>query len=419
MADWTTDANDGLHLAFGPSAFVWAPCADPAQLRRRSPHASPTPPSLIQYSETTKKSTVTATSKSAYVLLLLFIPLPQPPKLSFAAGSLLQCLSITYSDKLQAATVDDVEASLAKFIPHGYHTDEATFLRQAELDARSFRPYGDLVYSYTRSQVSFEVYHSTWDTPGFREYHRRLQLFVLLFIEGGSYINDDEDAWEFMVLYEKRDSTYCLVGYSSLYNFYHFPEKVRMRLSQFIILPQYQRHGHGSELYKAIYQYVCSQPHIAELTVEDPAEAFEDLRDKNDLQMLLSNEQFMQQGFGQHALSHGGGRVGRTGKAKKREMIAKLGPPTDKAWAEKWRRELKFAARQFQRLVEMLILSRLDSLDTQIAKAYRLQVKERLYRFNYEILAQMDKQERLEKLEETFQSVKDDYQRILKMALCI
>lgn len=44
------------------------------------------------------------------------------------------------------------------------------------------------------------LFQSTWDTPGFKEYHRRLQLFVLLYIEGGSYINEDEDAWEFMVL---------------------------------------------------------------------------------------------------------------------------------------------------------------------------------------------------------------------------
>ncbi len=80
----------------------------------------------------------------------------------------------------------------------------------------------------------------------------------------------------------------------------------------------------------------------------------------------------------------------------------------------------------------MLILYRLDPLDVHDAKAYRLQVKERLYRFNFvgvhvpistivlicleEILAQLEKQERLDKLEETFQNVQDDYQRILKMA---
>lgn len=41
---------------------------------------------------------------------------------------------------------------------------------------------------------------TTWDTPGFREYHRRMQLFILLYIEAGSYIVEDEDSWEFVSL---------------------------------------------------------------------------------------------------------------------------------------------------------------------------------------------------------------------------
>lgn len=41
---------------------------------------------------------------------------------------------------------------------------------------------------------------STWATPGFREYHRRMQLFILLYIEAGSYIREDEETWEFVVL---------------------------------------------------------------------------------------------------------------------------------------------------------------------------------------------------------------------------
>jgi hypothetical protein len=39
--------------------------------------------------------------------------------------------------------------------------------------------------------------------------------------------------------------------------------------------------------------------------------------------------------------------------------------------------------RQFHRLVEMLIQLHLNPADARAAKAYRLQVKERLYRFNY------------------------------------
>ncbi len=39
--------------------------------------------------------------------------------------------------------------------------------------------------------------------------------------------------------------------------------------------------------------------------------------------------------------------------------------------------------RQFHRLVEMLVLKHMDPSDERANRAYRLQVKERLYRFNY------------------------------------
>ncbi|KAJ7702203.1 histone acetyltransferase type B catalytic subunit [Mycena rosella] len=375
--------------------------------------------------------------------------------LRFASGSLVQFLDIKHSQKLaSSSTVDDVAGTLTGFMPSDYYKDEKAFLARVEEDATTFRPTGQMIYTYTRpaphssaskgkgvaqpqildpeseDAVVFEVYHATWDSPGFKELHRRMQIFILLYIEAGSYIDEEEDTWEFVVLYEKRKrrnapnvTTYHFVGYSSLYPFYCFPEKIRLRLSQFVILPPYQRAGHGSELYTSIYQYVLSQPHVAELTVEDPAEAFEDLRDKNDLLMLLSHQRFMEEGFGGDSVSHGGGRAGgigkggRSGRGGNTAVTAKgkMGPPADKPWVETWRKELKIAGRQFNRLIEMLILLRLDPGDGRAMRAYRLQVKERLYRFNFEILAQLEKQERLDKLEETFQSVRQDYMRILAL----
>jgi hypothetical protein len=50
------------------------------------------------------------------------------------------------------------------------------------------------------AERSLQCMQSTWSTPGFREHHRRMQLFVLLYIEGGSYIQEDEETWEFVVL---------------------------------------------------------------------------------------------------------------------------------------------------------------------------------------------------------------------------
>ncbi len=114
-----------------------------------------------------------------------------------------------------------------------------------------------------------------------------------------------------MVLYERRRrpateiSCYHFVGYVSVYPFWCYPDQVRLRLSQFVILPPYQQQGHGcrfppgsccspvradmilAQLYSTLFQHLLNRPDVAELTVEDPAEAFEDLRDRNDLRYLI------------------------------------------------------------------------------------------------------------------------------------
>ena len=87
---------------------------------------------------------------------------------------------------------------------------------------------------------------------------------------------------------------------------------------------------------------MLSQEHISELTVEDPAEAFEDLRDRNDLKMVLGLKRFMEEGFGTNGSSKGG-RVGPIRRTKSSTGAGKMGPPVNKAWAEKWRVQLKIA----------------------------------------------------------------------------
>ncbi|KAH7103851.1 histone acetyltransferase type B catalytic subunit [Auriculariales sp. MPI-PUGE-AT-0066] len=363
--------------------------------------------------------------------------------LRVASGSLATYFAVSHSAKLAAGTVDDAEGKLKDKLSTDICRSEDEFSSRVEQDALSFRPPGRKIASYVRAAelskgkgrvnattsedddnaVVYEVYHATWSTPGFTEYHRRMQLFILLLIEGGSYLNEDEDKWEFVLLFERRrrsdtarTAVYHFIGYSSLYPFFYFPDKVRMRLSQFIILPPYQKQGHGSELYEAIYVYVLGHPDIAELSVEDPAEAFEDLRDKCDLNMLLAHESFMAEASGIVPATLSNSAVpskGKPGAKRSRRPRTALGPPTDRAWAEQWRLRLKLASRQYHRLIEMLILRSIGPNNEKGMRAYRLQVKERLYRFNYEIMVQMEKEERLEKLEETFQNVREDYQRIL------
>ncbi|CAK9787123.1 histone acetyltransferase type B [Cutaneotrichosporon oleaginosum] len=344
-------------------------------------------------------------------------------QLRFASGSLKQYLSINYDEKLDSedTPADDVERELYKFIPPDYTKSAVDFDTTVKADS-GFTPCGDKIASYSRAAatskgkgkangaaapseddddaVVFEVYHSTWDTPRFREYHRRMQVFVLLYIEGGSYIQEDEDAWEFFTLFERRKRpaggySFHFVGYTSVYPFWHYPDQIRLRLSQFVILPPYQHLGHGSRLYSALFDYMLSRPDVAELTVEDPAEAFEDLRDRNDLRFLVK------EGVPDDPLFLVG--VG----AEKRGVRS--------AWEAGLRKKYKIAQRQFDRLLEMLLLRQLDRKDADKVRAYRLQVKSRLYRFNYEMLSTMTPDERKEALAKTYQSVVEDYDRLLKM----
>ncbi|WWC87700.1 histone acetyltransferase type B catalytic subunit [Kwoniella dendrophila CBS 6074] len=362
-------------------------------------------------------------------------------QLKFASGSLRQYLSINYDAKLNSTATpsDEIEGTLYKFIPPDYTKSDLDFKRQVEKDAETFKPLGEKINSYIRkSQLSkgkgkakskaqvkgkgvsdgiedlkegdegavvFEMYKATWDTPGFREYHRRMQLFILLFIEGGSYVQEDEDSWEFITLYEKRKRpeseiyTYHFVGYVSVYPFWCYPDQVRLRLSQFVILPPYQHQGHGSKLYSTLFADMLSRKEVAELTVEDPAEAFEDLRDRNDLRFLIK----------QNILDDPMFQIGLSTCGDEKQRIQRI------EWENTIKKKYKIAQRQFDRLLEMLLLRELNQLNEDKVKQYRLHVKARLFRFNYEMLSQMTPEERKEALAKTYESVVEDYERILEM----
>ena len=57
--------------------------------------------------------------------------------------------------------------------------------------------------------------------------------------------------------------------------------------------------------------------------------------------MLLGLKQFMEEGFG----TNGSSTVGKVGPIRRTRSSSggKMGPPMNKAWAEKWRVQLKIA----------------------------------------------------------------------------
>ena len=193
----------------------------------------------------------------------------------------------------------------------------------------------------------------------------------------------------------------------------------RARISQFLILPPHQSSGHGSHLYRTMMQHFLSIPTILQITVEDPNESFDDLRDTCDLLLLRSSTPL----FRYLSIPS----ISLTGLPSQPLPTASILPPTTLSHL---RRISKLAPRQLSRILEMQLLSsipllhrsasritRKDKASVENDRAYyfwRLLVKQRLYKHNYEQLIQYDLEERVQKLEETLVGVEMDYKRILE-----
>lgn len=76
-------------------------------------------------------------------------------QLHFASGSLKQFLEVTYDEKIKSedTPADDIEGTLYNFIPADYTKSAVAFDAIVDADAKTFRPLGEKIGSYTRSAV--------------------------------------------------------------------------------------------------------------------------------------------------------------------------------------------------------------------------------------------------------------------------
>lgn len=216
--------------------------------------------------------------------------------------------------------VDNVVHYLA---PGSWTTNRDRFIEELERDRASFRPMGDSVTEYVLEkrnggaecdeshdphslpgdEVTYKVFWSKfYDDQNdryhedFLRWHENLQIFVLLEIDGGTYIEARDPRWEFYGLFEHRrrasgEESYRCVGYCTAYRFYSLKHSFRLRISQFLLLPPYQKRGHGRRLLSAIYEHAKARG-VRDIPVEDPAPEFMRLRDMVDMKLLLEDKAF-------------------------------------------------------------------------------------------------------------------------------
>ncbi|KAI9885616.1 MAG: hypothetical protein M1823_002578 [Watsoniomyces obsoletus] len=352
----------------------------------------------------------------------------------------------------------DVMTIMKKWLPAiAFHPKTKLIDHLEEHRTGEWTPPGRRLATYRDRGRTFEIWCGQLSEQKMWTLLDQMQIFVTFFIEGGSYVNMVEpewtlQRWSVFLLYERTNTKisqppYELVGYCTTYRFWNFvppmhkptihsiddplfPDQVssvralpcRERISQFVILPPNQRQGHGARFYQIMVDAFVRDPSVREITVEDPNEAFDDLRDYCDLVRLRQNPAFSSLAIDTSVqLPPNGGRL----------PTSKLLPlPT----LENLRTAHKLAQRQFDRLVEMQLLSvvlprvqqvfyrdrinlgRNASTATKEERHYflwRLLVKQRLYKRNLDVLAQIDLPERKIRLEAAMQDQERDYIRLL------
>ncbi|KAJ3210828.1 histone acetyltransferase 1 [Clydaea vesicula] len=320
--------------------------------------------------------------------------------LYYSSAALSTYLSINYTDK-HPEYCQDIYQQLYEEdkIPRKNIIENFdTFCSTVEKDEKNFAPFGKKFHEYRlkadNEDTCYELYNCSFNTKGFKEYNQALQTFLLFYIEGSNFLDPNDTLWEFVLLYEKKKTSegyhiYSTVGFVSFYPFFYYPDQQRIRISQFLILPVYQNKGHGALLYKKLFEDFLIRKDVAEVTVEEPNDTFQELRDKLDCRMLLPLFNKL---------------------VKLNESLL----PLDDDFLLKIQKKFKLSKKQARRCTEILLLKCLqDSKNLDQIDKFRLFVKRRIYFVNKDCLHDMDKEERIAKIQEVYLNLKDDYEEII------
>lgn len=383
--------------------------------------------------------------------------------LRFNASDMRPHFSYTKGKEVPLGLADkeptEIKDSIEGFLPNVAFAKKAEFEEYVQSTPDDWKPPGTLISTIEGKDETYEIWKGSLADPAVLQLVKRIQILVSLFIEGGTpihtestdeYEQDPLERWTVFFLYHKRpiqskpgQSLYVFAGYSTVYRLYalqpqdtanalstgdfelpaqnaftDFP--CRSRISQFIILPPFAKKGNGMRLYRQIYKTLLDDPKTFEITVEDPNEDFDVVRDMADLLFLREQPDFKQ-----------AVQINTKVEIPKKGAMPK--DIVDQKALEALRTKYKIATRQFNRLIELTCFFKLPdsvrpTLDIEAAGSknkrstkaedheyslWKLLTKSRIYTQNREILSQLEPDERIAKLDETVFAVELEYALLL------
>jgi len=264
---------------------------------------------------------------------------------------------------------------------------------------------GKAIKTYTRKvgNTEHEFVLTLADGDQAADYHSQVQNLALFFIESADGINlrssNGGGYWKAMYLFQKHGTRkYALCGYMTLFHF-NAPFKkpkpgVVVRICQALLLPPYQRMGHGKVMMRAVHTVAASTTEIVEINVEDPAPGFVSLRNRVDYELLAESMDSRDPWLPPKYTKDGDFSVLSDADLSNAAAMGRI------------------TTRQMQIAYELF---KLQSTSATTEKKFRLMVKKRLLKTHREeVSACKTKEERQAQLDEIFQDVYAGYLAVLK-----
>lgn len=319
------------------------------------------------------------------------------PSLTFWIDTVKERLDDKSTDDVVEET--DVQALLTPFIKDGLCSTRTQFA--TAISSYEGAPVSNCVLQYEKKSNQYAVYKeklfsvnedsTVQKKERLYKFHARMAFLMFIHIDGASFIDDEDPRWEIFIVMKLVDGVARdFIGYATTYPFSVLTKKTtdgikfadRMRISQVFICPFAQGCGHGGSLLNAIYQDATTRQAM-EVTVEDPSHGFRLLRDMTDLRRSYNSEI-----LNEHTI---------LAFERESEILSSL------------REKLLLTAGQARRCLEVHQLRHTRRDDEEAYREYRLWVKRRLFKENFEILEKYSKDERKVKLAEIYDEYEQEY----------
>ncbi|KAL7178169.1 hypothetical protein ACSBR2_031338 [Camellia fascicularis] len=114
-------------------------------------------------------------------------------------------------------------------------------------------------------------------------------------VDGSNPIDITDPRCEILLIVQKKidlqgGNQLRLLGFAAIYCFYHYPNSLRLRLSQILVLAPYQRKGYGRHLLEVLNNVTICE-NVYDLTIEEPLDSLQHMRTCIDVGHLLKISQ--------------------------------------------------------------------------------------------------------------------------------